>query len=299
MIEVIGVTKAFDGTEALQNVQMHVKKSSIYGLLGTNGAGKTTLLKILAGIYKQDTGKVHINGVSIFENVNMKNKVMFLADIPYFFSHYTVRQMANYYKSMYEAWNEERFQMLHNIFTLDVTQKIHRFSKGMQRQVAFWLALSSMPDVLILDEPFDGLDPVIRKKVKNLIVQDVAERDMTVLVSSHNLREVEDFCDHIGILHKGKMLFEKELDDLQSNIHKVQVAFKGEDPEALLHPFHVLYSEKRGSVTLMIVKGEKADILKYIQQLNPILFDVLPLSLEEIFVYEMGDTGYAIQNIMV
>ncbi|WP_243292076.1 ABC transporter ATP-binding protein [Bacillus sp. FJAT-47783] len=299
MIDVKSVSKRFEGVEALQNVNLKVKKGSVYGLLGTNGAGKTTLLKILAGLYEEDNGTVHIDGKKIFENERLKNRVIFLTDIPTFFSQYTVSQMANYYRSMYSTWNEERFQALHEVFELDVKKKVQRFSKGMQRQVAFWLALSTMPDVLILDEPFDGLDPVMRRKVKNLILQDVAEREMTVLVSSHNLREVEDFCDYIGVLHRGKMLFERDLDDLKSDIHKVQVAFKGSFPEQFLQPFRILYSETRGSVKLVIVKGEQQEILSHIQPFKPVLFDLLPLSLEEIFIYEMGDVGYAIKNILV
>nr|WP_279326053.1 ABC transporter ATP-binding protein [Bacillus sp. FJAT-47783] len=299
VIDVKSVSKRFEGVEALQNVNLKVKKGSVYGLLGTNGAGKTTLLKILAGLYEEDNGTVHIDGKKIFENERLKNRVIFLTDIPTFFSQYTVSQMANYYRSMYSTWNEERFQALHEVFELDVKKKVQRFSKGMQRQVAFWLALSTMPDVLILDEPFDGLDPVMRRKVKNLILQDVAEREMTVLVSSHNLREVEDFCDYIGVLHRGKMLFERDLDDLKSDIHKVQVAFKGSFPEQFLQPFRILYSETRGSVKLVIVKGEQQEILSHIQPFKPVLFDLLPLSLEEIFIYEMGDVGYAIKNILV
>jgi len=299
MIDVKGIFKSYEEQEALNDVHLSVQKGSIYGLLGTNGAGKTTLLKILAGIYKQDKGEVLINGSAIYENEWIKDRIIFLSDFLYFFSHYTVRQMANYYKSMYSSWNEERYHALKEVFELDENKKIQRFSKGMQRQVAFWLALSSMPDVFILDEPFDGLDPVMRKKVKNLILQDVAEREMTVLVSSHNLREVEDFCDYVGILHKGKMLFERDLDDLKSDIHKVQVAFKDEFPKEFLQSLRVLYKEKRGSVMLFIVKGEREEVLSQIEQFNPVIVDLLPLTLEEIFIYEMGDVGYAIQNILV
>ncbi|WP_243385533.1 ABC transporter ATP-binding protein [Bacillus kexueae] len=299
MIEVKGVSKTFEGMDALKCVDLHIKRGSIYGLLGTNGAGKTTLLKILAGLYKEDKGVVSINEQSIYENEALKDRVMFLSDFPSFFAHYTVRQMANVYKNLYHQWDEERFQALQEVFELDIHKKIQRFSKGMQRQVAFWLALSTKPDVLILDEPFDGLDPVMRRKVKNLILQDVAEREMTVLVSSHNLREVEDFCDYIGVLHHGTMLFERDLDELKSDIHKVQVAFKGEVPPDFFEAFNVLYTEARGSVMLYIVRGEEEDILSHMNVHKPVLFDLLPLSLEEIFIYEMGEVGYAIKNILV
>ncbi len=299
MIKVRHVRKEFDDVEAVKDVSLHIEKGSIYGLLGSNGAGKTTLLKMLAGIYKQDDGEIFIGGQSVFENVNIKQKLLFLPDALYFFPQTTIQQMAQFYKSMYPSWNEERFERLQEIFPLDVHKKIHRMSKGMQRQAAFWLAFSAMPDVLILDEPLDGLDAVMRQKVKNLFVQDVAEREMTVVISSHNLREVEDLCDHIGILHQGELLIEKDLDDLKADVHKIQVAFHGGIPARFLNGLNVVYQEQRGSVLLCIVRGNKEQVISYIQKFEPVIFDVLPLTLEEIFIYEMGDVGYAIENIMV
>jgi ABC-2 type transport system ATP-binding protein len=299
MIKVRHVRKEFDDVEAVKDVSLHIEKGSIYGLLGSNGAGKTTLLKMLAGIYKQDDGEIFIGGQSVFENVNIKQKLLFLPDALYFFPQTTIQQMAQFYKSMYPSWNEERFERLQEIFPLDVHKKIHRMSKGMQRQAAFWLAFSAMPDVLILDEPLDGLDAVMRQKVKNLLVQDVAEREMTVVISSHNLREVEDLCDHIGILHQGELLIEKDLDDLKADVHKIQVAFHGGIPARFLNGLNVVYQEQRGSVLLCIVRGNKEQVISYIQKFEPVIFDVLPLTLEEIFIYEMGDVGYAIENIIV
>ncbi|MDP4087453.1 MAG: ABC transporter ATP-binding protein, partial [Bacillota bacterium] len=216
-----------------------------------------------------------------------------------FLSHYTTKQMARFYKSLYPNWSEERFAKLADLFDMDLNKKIHTFSKGWQRQVAFVLALSSQPEILILDEPLDGLDPVVRKKVKNLLIQDVADREMTILISSHNLREVEDICDHIGILHKGALIIEKELDELKSDIHKVQVAYKDGIPERLFKNMRVLHSEKRGSIILCIIRGEEETITKQIRKTNPVIFDLLPLTLEEIFIYEMGDIGYAIKNVIV
>lgn len=299
MIKVRHVRKEFDDVEAVKDVSLHIEKGSIYGLLGSNGAGKTTLLKMLAGIYKQDDGEIFIGGQSVFENVNIKQTLLFLPDALYFFPQTTIQQMAQFYKSMYPSWNEERFERLQEIFPLDVHKKIHRMSKGMQRQAAFWLAFSAMPDVLILDEPLDGLDAVMRQKVKNLLVQDVAEREMTVVISSHNLREVEDLCDHIGILHQGELLIEKDLDDLKADVHKIQVAFHGGIPARFLNGLNVVYQEQRGSVLLCIVRGNKEQVISYIQKFEPVIFDVLPLTLEEIFIYEMGDVGYAIENIIV
>lgn len=299
MIEMKNVSKAFDRFKAIENIHMSVKKGSIYGLIGSNGAGKTTLLKLLAGIYQQDKGSILIDGEPIFENISLKETIYYIPDQPYFLTQYTTKQMARFYRSIYPMWSEERFQTLSASFELDINKKIHTFSKGWQRQVAFILALSVQPDLLILDEPMDGLDPVVRKKIKNLLIQDVADREMTILISSHNLREIEDICDHIGIIHKGTILLEKELDELKSDIHKIQVAYKNEIPKELSQNMNILHSEKRGSVSLFIVRGKAEEMEEKIRQTNPVLFDLLPLTLEEIFIYEMGDQGYAIENIMV
>lgn len=297
MIEVRHVKKQFEDHVAVDDISLHIEKGTIYGLLGSNGAGKTTLLKMLAGIYKQDQGEIIIDGSHIFENTNLKERTIFLADSLFFFPQYTIKQMAEFYKSQYPRWDDERFQQLNEVFQLDINKKIHRMSKGMQRQVAFWLVLSAKPDVLILDEPLDGLDAVMRQKVRNLLIEDVAEREMTILISSHNLREVEDLCDHIGILHEGRLVIEKDLDDLKSDVHKVQVAFKGTVPEKFLLDFDVLYREERGSVLLFIVRGKEEELLAHIDFYKPAIFDLLPLTLEEIFIYEMRDVGYAIDNI--
>ncbi|MBM7540378.1 ABC transporter ATP-binding protein [Amphibacillus cookii] len=299
MIHVQEIGKAFGKKQVLKGVNLTVNKGSIYGLLGSNGAGKTTLLKVLSGIFKQDKGSISIDQAPVFEHVLTKQRLIFIPDQPYFFSHYTVKQMAEFYAEIYPEWNQQRFLHLQQILNLDINAKVHQFSKGMQRQVSFWLALSTMPDYLILDEPFDGLDAVVRKKIKNLIINDVAERAMTVIVSSHNLREVEDICDHIGILHHGQFILEKDLDDLKSDIHKIQVAFKHDIPEPLFDAFTVLHREERGSVHLIIVKGNQDQVDQVIEQANPLVYDRLPLTLEEIFVYEMEGVGYAIENILV
>ncbi|WP_332694315.1 ABC transporter ATP-binding protein [Halalkalibacter lacteus] len=299
MINVTNVKKSFEGFEAVNGVTVHIRKGSIYGLLGSNGAGKTTLLKMLAGIYKSDSGNVLIDDEPVFENVKLKEKMIFLADSLYFYPNTTIQQAAHFYQSMYSSWNEQRFKMLHNVFQIDITKKIHRLSKGMQRQVAFWLTLSTMPDVLILDEPLDGLDAVMRQKVKNLLIQDVAEREMTIIISSHNLREVEDLCDNVGIMHGGKIIIEKDLDDLKSDVHKIQVAFKQGVPVDLLKEVPILYKEERGSVLLYIVRGKESTISAQVLAHQPAIFDLLPLTLEEIFIYEMRDVGYEIENIIV
>ncbi|APH06367.1 ABC transporter ATP-binding protein [Bacillus weihaiensis] len=300
MIQVHSISKKYNQQLAVQQLSLSVQKGSIYGLLGSNGAGKTSLLKMMAGINRPNSGSILIDGSPLYENMSVKERVVFIPDTLYFFPQATITQLAQQYKAFYPKWSEERFQRLKAAFTIDVNKKVHRLSKGMKRQVAFWLALSAMPDVLILDEPIDGLDPVMRQKIKNLLFQDVAEREMTVIISSHNLREIEDLCDHVGIMHKGKILLEKQLDDLKSDTHKIQLALK--DPtheEHLLNQFTILHREKRGSVSLLIVRGEEEKIQKIIRAHDVILFDLLPLTLEEIFIYEMEDTGYEIENILL
>lgn len=298
MIELNGVSKHFDGIEALQNISLDIDKGSIYGLVGSNGAGKTTLLKILAGVYKQDEGQVHIDSQPVFENNEAKAHMVFIPDFLYFFHNYSIQDMAVFYRCMYPRWDQDRYLKLQDVFNLDVKRPIKTLSKGMQRQVAFWLGLSIMPDVMILDEPLDGLDPVMRQKVKNLIIQDVADREMTVIISSHNLRDLEDICDCIGILHQGVMLIQKALDDLKTDVHKIQIAFTEGIPLLLLQNVPLLYREERGSVLILIARGSHDELIEHIRSYNPAIVDILPLTLEEIFIYEMGDNGYEIKNIL-
>ena len=298
MIEAQRVSKHFDKVEALHDVSMNVCKSSIYGLVGSNGAGKTTLLKILAGLYRQDSGEARVAAEPVFENNKTKTRMVFISDSLYFYANYTIEDMANFYRRIYPRWEQERFLRLGAVFDIDATRRLKTLSKGMQRQVAFWLGLSLAPDVMILDEPLDGLDPVMRQKVKNLIFQDVAAREMTVLISSHNLRDLEGVCDYIGILHQGKMLIQKDLDDLKADLHKIQVAFSDGIPETLLQGVQTLYQESRGSVLIFIVRGPYDEIVQRIEAYRPAILDILPLTLEEIFIYEMGENGYEIKNVL-
>ncbi|MCM3653875.1 ABC transporter ATP-binding protein [Metabacillus litoralis] len=300
MIQVHSISKKYNKHLAVNDLSLTVKKGSIYGLLGSNGAGKTSLLKMIAGINRQDRGTIKINNLSVYENAAIKERVVFIPDVLYFYPQATVAQMAAQYKEYYPHWDQQRFELLKPAFNIELNRKVHRLSKGMKRQVAFWLALSAMPDVLILDEPIDGLDPVMRQKIKNLLFQDVAEREMTVLISSHNLREIEDLCDHVGIMHQGKIIIEKEIDDLKSDTHKVQLALA--DPtheEHLLNQLNILHHEKRGSVSLLIVRGNEDQISKIVHSTEVLLYDLLPLTLEEIFIYEMEDVGYAIEKILL
>lgn len=300
MIELGEVTKRFQGEAAVDRLTLLVRKGSIFGLLGSNGAGKTTLLKMIAGIYRPDEGGVAVEGEVVYEHPKVKQRIFFLPDSPYFFPQSSIEQMARFYRSVYPGWSEERYAMLGKVFKLDTKRKLSRFSKGMRRQAAFWLALSCMPDLLVLDEPIDGLDPVMRRHIKNLLFQDTAERGMTVIISSHNLREIEDLCDHVAIMHKGRLVLEKEVDDLKEDTHKIQIAFREQAHEqALEEQVHVLHKETRGSVVLYIVRGEREGISRMVEAFAPYVFDLLPLTLEEIFIYEMGDAGYDIHPILL
>ncbi|MEQ8176235.1 MAG: ABC transporter ATP-binding protein [Syntrophomonadaceae bacterium] len=298
MIELAGVGKRFGEIEALRDVTMEVNKGSVFGLVGSNGAGKTTLLKILSGIYRQDLGQVRIDSQNVYENNRVKERTFFIPDYLYFFHNYTIDNMAQFYRSVYKTWDQERYVKLSGVFDLDAHRRIKTLSKGMQRQVAFWLGLSLAPDVMILDEPLDGLDPVMRHKVKNLIFQDVAGRQMTVMISSHNLRELEGICDYVGILHRGSMLVQKEMDDLKADLNKVQIGFSDGIPEGLLRGIQILHQEQRGRVLILVARGDREELISQLQAFQPSILDVLPLTLEEIFIYEMGDNGYEIKNVL-
>lgn len=298
MIVLEKISKRFQDTEALKEVSLSVRRGSIYGLVGSNGAGKTTLLKILAGIYRQNAGQLTIDAQPVFENTVIKARTVFIPDTLYYFPNFTIQDMALFYARIYPHWNQARFEKLEKVFQIEVKRRIRTLSKGMQRQVSFWLGLALMPEVMLLDEPLDGLDPVMRRKVKNLIIQDVADRKMTVMISSHNLRDLEDICDYVGILHRGEMLLQKDLDDLKADVHKIQVAFSGEIPPALLQEMPALDQERRGSVLVLIVRGKYEEIITRMQSYQPAVLDVLPLTLEEVFIYEMGDRSYEIKNIL-
>jgi len=289
MVKVNNATKKFDDFVALCDLSLNIEKGSIYGLVGPNGAGKTTLMKAIAGIYRLNLGEILIDEKQAYENIDIKNELIYISDDLYFFNNFSIKQMAELYRGVYTNWNEERYQKLKDVFRIDEKRNVNKLSKGMQKQVAFWLAMSTCPKVLLLDEPLDGLDPVMRRKVLSIIMQDVAEFNTTVMISSHNLRELEDVCDHVGIMSKGKMLIQRRLDDLKTETHKVQVAFKnGEFPKELEENTNLLRKTQIGTVCSVILKGDKDGIIKEYKKYNPIILDIIPLTLEEIFIYEVG-----------
>ena len=299
MIKVKSVTKTFGDFKSLDEMTLTAKKGSVYGLIGPNGAGKTTIIKNMLGIYTPDSGSIEIMDKPVYENSALKQEVVYISDDLFFFAGYTIKALAHFYAGLYENWSWERFESLKEVFKIDVKRKVKRLSKGMQKQVAFWLGICAKPKVMILDEPVDGLDPVMRRNVWKILLQDVAENEMTVLVSSHNLRELEDVCDHVGIVHNGKVVLEKSLDDAKGNIHKIQVAFENEFPKEVEDELEVLHTESMGRVHLLIVKGDSEDIKSRLKKYNPIICDVLPLSLEEVFIYELGGMGYEFENIIL
>ncbi len=289
MIKVKNATKKFDNFTALESLNLNVEKGSIYGLVGPNGAGKTTLMKAIAGIYRLNSGEILIDDEKSYENVEVKNELIYISDDLYFFNNFSVKQMAELYRGVYTNWSEEKYNKLKDIFKIDEKRNVNKLSKGMQKQVAFWLAISTCPKVLLLDEPLDGLDPVVRRKVISIIMQEVEEFNTTVMISSHNLRELEDICDHVGIMVKGKMLIQRRLDDLKTETHKVQVAFRsGEFPKELEKKPELLKKSQMGTVFLAILKGNRDEIIKEYKKYDPIILDIIPLTLEEIFIYEVG-----------
>ena len=298
MIQVENLVKTFDGFRALDGADFHVKKGANYGLVGPNGAGKSTLIRHLTGIYKQDEGSVLIDGEPVFENPAVKEKIAYIPDDLFYFAQADTMEMKKFYEGIYPNFDAGLFEKIRGAFpSIDTKQTIRRLSKGMQKQVAFWLAISARPQILILDEPVDGLDPVMRRQIWSLILQDVTEHGTTVLVSSHNLRELEDVCDHVGIMNHGKIIIERSLSELQSSICKIQAAFQAEMPK-LPKDLEVLHMSTTGRVHTMIVRGEPKQIKEQFTALNPMLMDVLPLSLEEIFIYELGGADYAVQDIL-
>ena len=299
MIEVNNLVKTFDGFRALDGVTLKVENGSVYGLMGPNGAGKSTLIRHLLGVYRQDEGDVVYDGEKVWENVAVKSRIASIPDDWFYFGQATVKDMCDIYKGMYKTFSIERFKALKDAFNIEENKTIKYLSKGMQKQVAFWLALSTMSDYLILDEPVDGLDPVMRRRVWSLIMDDVSSRGTTVLVSSHNLRELEDVCDHVGIMNHGKVVLERSLSELQDNMVKLQVVFKEGEEEPTMEGIEVLHDSLTGRVHTMIVRMCPESAVKAVKKYDPMLVEAIPLTLEEIFVYEMGGLENEIKNILV
>ena len=300
MIKVNNVIKEFQGFRALDGVNMNVGKGDIYGLVGPNGAGKSTIIRHLTGVYRPDAGEIFVNDEPVYENRIVKSKIAYIPDELFYFLQADTLEMMKYYKGLYPQFDEKMFYRLQEFFpSIQLKRNIRRLSKGMQKQVAFWLAICCKPELLILDEPVDGLDPVMRRQIWSILMAEVEAQKMTVLVSSHNLRELEDVCDHVGIMNKGKVMIERSLSELQGNISKIQVACQTGMPK-LPEEFKVLHMANTGRVYTMIVKGNPKEAAQAIitEGENHAIVDVLPLTLEEIFIYEMGGVDYEVKDIL-
>ena len=297
MIEIRDVVKTFDGFRALDGLNLTVPKGAVYGLVGPNGSGKSTIIRHLTGIYRQDSGEVLVEGEPVYENTEKKAKMAYIPDDVFYFLQASVRDMMKYYSGIYPGWSNERFEKLRTVFELDEKMPIRRMSKGMQKQACFWLSMSMSPEILVLDEPVDGLDPVMRRQIWSIIMADVSEHGTTVLVSSHNLRELEDVCDRVGIIDHGRLLLERDLDELQENLCKIQVALP--DGHGLPRELEVLHESQSGRLRTLIVRGERAAVLAKLEEAQPLFADALPLSLEEIFIYELGGKDYAVKDIIL
>ncbi len=297
MIQCRALEKHFGDFAALRSLDLAVPRGAVYGLVGPNGAGKTTVIRHLAGVYRPEKGEVSVCGEAVFENPAVKARIAFIPDEVFFHASDSISDMARFYASLCPRFSFERYETLRGAFRLDDTRPMRRLSRGMQKQAAFWLALSQCPEVLILDEPVDGLDPVMRRAVWGLILADVAERGTTVLVSSHNLRELEDVCDHVGIMNNGKMLLERTLTELQDNIVKIQLAYAdgGDVPEGL----EILHESAMGRLRTLILRGKSDELQQKLAATQPLFLDVLPLSLEEIFIYELGGAGHALSDMVL
>ena len=293
MLEMKNVTKTFGTFKALDDLSMHVPRGAVYGLVGPNGAGKSTAIRHLTGVYRPDCGQITMEGVPIYENPILKSRMGYIPDDIFFFPSASLEEMRRFYRSMYQKFDDKRFEELYDIFKLPKKGQMRRFSKGMQKQAAFHLTICTRPDVLILDEPVDGLDPVMRRQVWNLILSDVAQRQTTVLISSHNLRELEDICDHVGIMDSGKMLLERSLADMQGNMLKLQMV--GDVPQGL----DILHESQLGRLKTLVIRGRAEEVEAKVQAENPTYYDLLPLSLEEIFIYELGGVNYEVKNIVL
>jgi ABC-2 type transport system ATP-binding protein len=292
MINLKNIHKQFDTKKVLENINWEIPKASIYGLVGPNGAGKSTLLRIISGVLKADEGTVLVNGVDVYDNPSIKKHILFVSDDPFFLPQSTIKEMRNFYELFYPSFNDSMYHSLLKKFGLNETDRITDFSKGMKRQASIILALSCSPDVLLLDEAFDGLDPVMRLNLKRIIANELMNRDMTVIISSHNLRELEDICDRIALLNNHTITIQDEIESIRNQYHKIQLAYTNAIDDKVLHDLNPMYFDKRGNVYMIVLKGDLDDKMKQIKDTQPVLCEEIPITMEEVFVYEMEANGY-------
>lgn len=298
MIKITNLSKSYGKKKVLENLNCNIKTNSIYGLVGANGAGKSTLLRIINDVFKKDTGRIEIDGVEVEDNDEIKQKLVFVPDDLYFFSGYTLLDMAKFYQDMYINFDMKYLEELAGILKLDLNEKIQNFSKGMKRQCALICAISTNADYMFFDETFDGVDPVIRNLLKKIIIKQMEKKETTIIMTSHNLRELEDICDNLGLLYKGGILFESDIDTLKTNMFKIQISLNKEFDKEDFEMLDIMSFKKIGSIATIIVKGNREVYESKLKELNPIILDFLPLTLEEMFIYEMEVLGYEFKQII-
>jgi ABC-2 type transport system ATP-binding protein len=298
MIQITNLSKKFEDKTVLENLNCNIKTGSIYGLIGANGAGKSTLLRIITDVYNQDSGKVEIDGEDVKDNEALKQKLVFVPDDLFFFSNYSLLDMAKFYEALYKNFDMQNVKKLAGILKLDLKAKINSFSKGMKRQCALICALSTNAEYMFFDETFDGLDPVVRNLLKRVIKAQMEKQTTTIIMTSHNLRELEDICDNLGLLYKGGIFFESDIDSIKTKMFKVQISFKEDFDEKTFEGLEVISYKKTGSVATLILRGDKEKTTGFLQTLNPTVLDFLPLTLEEVFIYEMEALGYEFNEVI-
>lgn len=300
MIEIRNVSKSFENIAAIDHVDLSIKEGNVFGLIGTNGAGKSTLLRMMSGVIRPDSGEVMVDGMPVFDNVEAKQQFFFIADEPYFFANANPEDMAKHYMTVFTQFDAEEFYSYLEKFGLERRRKINTFSKGMKKQLAILLAVAAKTKYIFCDETFDGLDPVMRQGVKSIFAKEMDERGMTPIIASHNLRELEDICDHVGLIHKGGVLLSKDLEEMKCNIQKVQCVFKEDvNVEEALAGMEILKLEKRGSLHTITARAGREEIIAKFACFDTLFFEALPLSLEEIFISETEVVGYDIKNLIL
>lgn len=298
MIEIKQLSKSYEKKKVLENLNCKIKENCIYGLVGANGSGKSTLLRLINGILIPDNGTIQIDGENILDNEKVKQNMVFVPDDLFFFHTYTLKDMAKFYEALYQKFSYDDLYELATTLKLDLNAKIHTFSKGMKRQCALILALATHSKYMFFDETFDGIDPVIRNFFKKKIASQMAEDNTTIIMTSHNLRELEDICDNLGLLYDGGILFESDIDSLKTNMFKVQISFKEDFDEKAFKDLEILSFKKIGSIATLIIKDESKTSEKILKKMKPVILDFLPLTLEEVFIYEMEALGYEFNKIL-
>ena len=300
MITIQNVSKYFDNLKALDQITANIGEGQVFGLIGTNGAGKSTLMRTMCGVLKPDEGSILIDDEDVYENPGIKSQIFYISDDQYFFGNGTPADMLKFYRTWYPDFDLTRFRKLMGVLNLDVDRKINTFSKGMKKQLSVLFGICAGTKYLLCDETFDGLDPVMRQTVKSLFIQEIDTRGLTPIIASHNLRELEDICDHVGLLHRGGILFSRDLDEMKLGIHKLQCVFSPDtDYVAAMEGMDLLNRETRGSLVTLTIRGKREHIETVIKSLHPVFYEILPLSLEEIFISETEVQGYDFKNLIL